>query len=301
MSRESVFALKPRGIGELLDLTFRIYRHRFALFATVGILMGLLNTTVTLLLQAFLNAGGAYPDPNVDPVGFLVGLYTAIPFLLAASLLVYSTGAVVVFAVARGVITGRELKGGRAFATEWKRIPAMFFTAMLSWIVITFGFLFCLLPGIVAAILFSLAVPVALLEHRSPLAAMSRSVELVRNRGPRRIEAENNAVRVLVIGLVTLVVWYALNIFATIPQAAAMSIGMMGGRGMVMTPIGLSPLPMAWMLPLYFVGAVAQGLFLGITLIPWVVLYFDIRVRHEGLDMEEKISDLSARQHNGGA
>lgn len=301
MSRESVFSLKPRGIGELLDLTFRIYRHRFAVFATVGVGMGVLNTATALTLQVAFQAGGAYPDPNLDPVGFLITLYSMLPLLLAASLLIYSTGSSVVFTVVRGVITGRETGAKEALATEWKRIPSMFFTALLSWILILIGCFFCLLPGIAAAILFSMAVPVALLERRSPFSALARSVELIQKRGPRGIVGENNAVRVLVIGLVTLVVWYALNIFSSIPQAAAMSIGMLGDRGMVMTPLGLSPLPMAWMLPLYFIGAVAQGIFLGITLIPWAVLYFDIRVRHEGLDMEEKIHELRARPDRGGA
>ncbi len=299
MSRESVLALKPRGIGEILDLTFRIYRHRFALFATVGVLMGLVNTAAFLVYQRILYGSGIYPNPGVDPIGFLITAYSVFPLFMAAYLVVYSAGATVVFAAVRGVITGREIEGGRALAAGWKRVPSMFFTAVFSWIVILFGALFCLLPGIYAAILFSLAVPVAFLEGRSPLSALGRSVELVRNRGPKGIGADNNAVRVIVIGLVTVVIWYALNVFASIPQAAAMYIGMSGDRGLIMTPIGPSPLPLSWMLPLYFVGAILQGLFLGVTLIPWAALYFDIRVRHEGLDMEERIHALRTGQHDG--
>lgn len=298
MSRESVFSLKPRGIGELLDLTFRIYRHRFALFASVGVLIATLNTAASVIMQLVIYSGDATLDPNIDPVRFMIAFYSVLPVFLAVYLLIYSTGAVIMFSVVRGVITDSEIPWREALAGGWKRIPSMLFTALLSWIAIAFGCVFCLLPGLAVAILFALAVPVAFLEHRSPFSALGRSVELIRKRGPQGMESGNNAVRVVVIGLVTLVVWYALNVFASIPQGAAMYIGL-SSRGMEMTPIGPSPLPMAWMLPLYFVGAVVQGLFIGITLIPWAVLYFDIRVRHEGLDMEEKIHHLGNQAQGG--
>lgn len=298
MSRESVFALKPRGIGELLDLTFRIFRHRFALFASVGVLIAALGAAAGILMQLFIYSGDGALDMNTDPVRFMITFYSALPFFMVAYLLIYSTGAVVMFAVVRGVITGREVEWREALAGGWRRIPSMLFTGILSWIAICFGAVFCLLPGLVVAILFALAVPVAFLESRSPFSALGRSVELIRKRGPQSFGSDNNSVRVAVIGLVTLVVWYALNVFASIPQAAAMYVGM-SSRGLEMTPIGPSPLPMVWMLPLHCVGAIVQGLFIGITLIPWAVLYFDIRVRHEGLDMEEKIHNLGSRAPGG--
>jgi len=298
MSRESVFALKPRGIGELLDLTFRIFRHRFALFATVGVLIAGMGNVAGLGMQLFLYSGDSALDPNADPFRFMIAFYSVLPVFMVVYLLIYSTGAVVMFSVVRGVITGHETGWKEALTAGWRRVPSMLFTAILSWIVIVFGMFLCLLPGLVAAILFALAVPVAFLESRSPFSALGRSVELIRSRGPRGLGSGNNSVRVLVIGLVTLVVWYALNVFASIPQAAAMYIGM-SSQGLEMTPIGPSPLPMVWMLPLHLLGAIVQGLFIGITLIPWAVLYFDIRVRHEGLDMEEKIYNLRSQAPGG--
>ena len=298
MSREPVFALKPRGLGELLDLTFRIFRYRFAVFAKVGVMIAVVNTTAGIFMNLAIYSGDNPLDPNTDPVGFMIAAYTALPIFLLASLLVYSAGATIVFAVVRGVITGNEVDGGKALASGWKRIPSMVLTSILTWIAVMFGAIFCLLPGLYIGILFALAVPVAFLEGRSPFSALGRSLELIRNRGPKGLGSGNNAVRVVVIGLVTTVVWYALNVFASIPQAAAVFIGL-SSRGMEMTPIGPSPLPMTWILPLYFVGAVVQGMFLGIVLIPWAVLYFDIRVRHEGLDMEEKIHELKTRRPAG--
>ena len=85
---------------------------------------------------------------------------------------------------------------------------------------------------------------------------------------------------------------YALNVLSSIPQAIAQAAGVMRGTPTVDTALGPQPMPLSVMLPVYFFGAVVQGVFQPIGVVPWPILYYDVRTRHEGLDLERAIDRL---------
>ena len=63
---------------------------------------------------------------------------------------------------------------------------------------------------------------------------------------------------------------------------------------MVPTAFGSQFLPLAVLLPLQLLASLIQGTFVAIGIIPWTVVYYDIRTRHEGLDLELQAAALAA-------
>ena len=72
---------------------------------------------------------------------------------------------------------------GDLYRTAWQKIWPLVGVALLTGLGVGLGLLLLVVPGMVFAVRWSLAVPVVMLEHESPRAAMRRSRELVRGRG----------------------------------------------------------------------------------------------------------------------
>ena len=72
---------------------------------------------------------------------------------------------------------------GSLYRTAWDKIGALVGVALLTGIGIGLACLLLVVPGLVLAVRWSLAVPVVMLEHAAPRPAMRRSRELVRGHG----------------------------------------------------------------------------------------------------------------------
>jgi hypothetical protein len=80
---------------------------------------------------------------------------------------------------------GGDLGPARAWLAVGLHPGAILWTATLSTLATMAGFLSCVAPGLLAAVGFSLAMPVVLLEHRSGTDALRRSWRLMRVEWPR--------------------------------------------------------------------------------------------------------------------
>jgi hypothetical protein len=69
------------------------------------------------------------------------------------------------------------------YRTAWAKIGALVGVALLTGLGVGLGCLLLLVPGIVLAVRWSLAVPVVMLEHATPRTAMRRSREIVHGHG----------------------------------------------------------------------------------------------------------------------
>ena len=72
--------LRPMSVGELLDLTFSLYRKRFLLFVGIMAIPQLFALAASLAAQAMQITPAASADPN-NPGGVFPAAYTVI-FLL---------------------------------------------------------------------------------------------------------------------------------------------------------------------------------------------------------------------------
>lgn len=226
----------PRTVPEILDASFQLLR---------GYYLPILTATGVLLFPGVL-LGLAVPE--LLWIGSLARVVLA-NFASAATVLIVA-----------GVYLGRDVDGLRAireaFSHGWNLIGA----SVLAGLITVVGFVFCIIPGFLAMLLL-FAVPMAVVvEDRTPVKALERSVDL----------ANDNILRILLTSVTAQI----------IVLAASLGIGVVVGLGVP------------------FLGERAAALADALTILlqpfPAVVstvLYFDIRVRKEGFGMDD-LSDL---------
>lgn len=164
---------RPMGVGDLLDAAFRGYRRFFIpclvaylLFCLPGVAGQAGLTAISTLL------------PEISMNAALLALTMTIPLTILTSLLVGLAEAVCASAVLTGfkggsVTTGNALAGIRG---RWWRLMGL---VCLKSLLIGLGSLLCIVPGIILAINYAVAVPVAVAEDLPVMASLRRSRDLV--------------------------------------------------------------------------------------------------------------------------
>lgn len=281
--------LRPLGVTELVDEPFALLR---ANFRTIVLLAGAALVPLQIAsawLQRGTLGGLGLLEMLEDPLAGQVAAETADPGF-AQALLVEAVAAVTVYAVLDGVLArvavssvlGERLGPGQAVRATLRRWPGLMLLALISGIAVFglagLGVLLVALGGVAGALagglLLVAAVPVGIaayvlllpapvvlaIEGGSPLAALRRSVRLVRHRfWP-------------VLGAVALVLFVSAVVQSSL--AALPSIGTF--------VLGFAE---AW--PLAAVGSIAAGVVVSPYLaLVAVLVYVDARVRTEALDVQ---------------
>jgi hypothetical protein len=272
VSAPAPLRLRPLEVGDLLDETFRTYRRHFLLFAGMSVILaipsaGLQGYSFFALLSNFLQPAnaGQLPDFN-NLVPSLVVL--SIGYVVSMLLSPFSYG-MVLYAACESAL-GHPV-------TVWGALRAVTrrYFALLGYLVLVglMGVMFCLLPlwiwiwvGWVAVL------PVMFIENAGLGAAMGRSWRLVQGRWWRTF----------LILLLVLLVWYL-------------------ARVALEAFIGLANILIGVVVSSYVVLSVTQGaaiivaaLVNPIVQIAIVLLYFDLRVRREALDLFQLAQQVSA-------
>jgi len=296
MHPEQGFELRPRTIGELLDLTFRVYRRGFKVFAVLGIAVTTISVVIGTLIQAMLVDPAIWADlqDQARALGAMGRIYTSILVVLLINIFIYGLGMVAITAAAEDTLLGRPVGAAQSLSKSWRRSVWAGIASVLMLLAALACAMACLLPAIPVLIVLSLTVSLVYLERKGPIEAMRRSFELVAKRGPRALSIDSNWVRIAIVGFVTLIVVYMLSLLASLPVFIASGTAALRGGGMMnQTAFGPQLLPLHLLLPLQLVGAVFHGVFVAIGIIPWTVMYYDIRTRHEGLDLELQAQSLA--------
>lgn len=165
---------------------------------------------------------------------------------------------------------GEDLAPGDAIRAVGRRWWALVIAWLLVHIVEGFGFLLCVLPGLMAMSLFVAVAPVIAVEGKGPIAGMRRSARLIR---PRLFPVLGIAV---LSGMLSSAVGGAIGF---LPQVMGYSIGLkwgwiLLGAGEILAGIVTTPL----------VAIVAT------------LVYFDGRIRNEGLDLQIMAADLAGSE-----
>jgi hypothetical protein len=255
-----VTTLRPLTTAELFDTTFSLYRRHFLLF------VGLVAIPYLFLLPfQILNA------LMTQPFG---GASVGVTLLLALAIVVVSLA---VTAASQGAtlvaVSEVYLDRPTSIAGALSRIRGEIVGLAALMIVIgmftAIGLVLLIVPGILIALRFSLAVPVAVIEQETIRGAMSRSADLT----------EGHRWRILLIWVLFFLLTWVIAAVLGIPVgiATVMSAGV-GGPGIVLP---------GWVLVMNvlssFVASCLAGPFMTIA---FAVLYYDIRVRKEAFDLK---------------
>jgi hypothetical protein len=261
--------MRPLSVGDIVDEAIRLYRGHFRLFLTIGAVIVIPIAVIEVLLLIISQSS----DDLL--VTFLANTLSAI-----AGGLVYLVLAATLMIVASESWFGRALTAQEAFDRAWERFGP------LIGLVIVFGLAIAgmsiTVVGIPFAVFFavawSLALPLVVVERAGIRRALGRSRDLVRGYWWR----------VLGIAVLISIITSIISTFFAIPAM------IFGASTFWMDPTGDLPLSAAVLSTIG--GAAGRIVTAPITFCSWVLLYYDQRIRKEGLDIELALHEMEREQ-----
>jgi hypothetical protein len=252
-------ALRPLTVGELLDRTFFLYRRHFAMFVGIAALPN-------LILLAF----------QLTQI-VISGAVTSLVSMLATLVVYFMTIAVsqgaTIIAVSQ-IQLDRETSVTEAFGAIRSRIYDLAGIIFGMGIRILIGFILLIVPGVYLAIVWSLAIPVAVLEGRNLSESLQRSAELTKgHRG-----------RILVVYFLLLVLVYIVTLLLEVPTMAAVAVWGGGLRGGDVPAWGSIVIALSNFITTSIVGPIVT--------IALSLIYYDERVRKEAFDLQHMMQEI---------
>ena len=169
-------------IGRVISRLFGVLGRNFVAFLMLALLLVGLPTAASSLLQligmlpAFTNSGAA-----ADPTGFNA---VAFAFLPVSWLIGAMANAVLQGAVIHGTVSdlsGRKVTFGEALGTGLRFFLPLVGVGLIAAVCCFFGYLVFIVPGVLLALAWSVAAPVAVTERTGVFGAFARSADLTRN------------------------------------------------------------------------------------------------------------------------
>lgn len=251
--------LRPMGFGEILDVAFTLYRRHFGTFFLTALLP---NLPLALFWMVLGSAAGSADPQQMSGLAGVAGLLVA-PYSVGAAVLVWGA---LVHQGSRAV-TGEEVTLGGGYRRAAGRFFPLLAASIAGGLAIMLGSLAFIVPGILLTIMFFAVFQAVVIEGEGPLAALGRSRELAKD-GWLRIFGIL-FITWLIVFLPTMAIFGGLGFLAALSPGAAQ--GLQGGAvnaGMQTASVVVGALTTPYMVA------------------SLVVLYYDRRVRTEGLDLE---------------
>jgi nitrate reductase NapE component len=236
--------LRPLSTGEVLDVSFGLYRALFVPLLTVALASRAIPAILGIYLQA---AGGFSAHWVMGTVQLFVGIFLSAIGVAATTYIV------------SGAYLGTDVTAGDAIRKALGLVGRLLVLTMMTTLIIGLGMVLLLVPGLILISGLALSTAVLVLETPiSPNDAMNRSWQLTK--GSRW--------KVLLTFLVAV-------LLLVVPM---MAVGMLGVFGSM---VGL------WsdLMPLVLISILEVFIYPFIYIVV-TVLYYDMRVRKEGFDLE---------------
>jgi len=281
----------PSGLslGQIFSRAVELYRPALGplfvgIMLPLAITQGILAAAVAVFQIAM---GSGVPTPGAlvgGGISVAIGVFFAVVIgLIGAGALAHASFSL---AAGRPVMAAESWKQGLRLRV-WG-------TLILSGLGVGVGLVCCLLPGMYAAIVWALALPVVFEESTAYAAALGRSSELA-SFNPQGGIGNDPRLRIFLVFLVSLVCTYALSTMIQLPLIIASFI--VGARA------ASAGNPEAFAMPAYLhwlqvpttVGvSLVQSAFVVFSALAVAILYFDIRGRMEAKDLDSAIDAMGA-------
>ncbi len=273
--------LRPLAIGEMVDGALRLFRSNFLtlikISAMVMVPIAVIQLIATVLVGPVDLQSLTTLDPNAD-IEQLLAPFGSIYAVLGITSVLSMVGSVIVQGASITAFTqayqGQEPEWRTSLRAGIRRFWPLLAATLLITIGSAVGLIFCIVPGVFLFTVWSVAPAALVAEQKGPVAAMSRSGNLVRGRfWP-------------VLGAIFLA--YLLYLVASqVVSALAGVITILGTLNtgtysFIPTVVGSS------------IVSVLASPFLAAMV---TIIYFDLRVRKEGYDLELMAADLQRMSH----
>lgn len=258
--------LRPLNLADILDGAFRLYRANLrAMLAVTALFLVPTQLALSLVMGSVATTGVQFAlDQGAADV--TASIATLVAVSVALTLLVPLASGGVALVAARSYL-GQAVSVREAVTAALRRAGPLLGAWLLVHLVEGLGLLLCVVPGLLAMALLVAVTPVVMVEGAGPVQAMRRSAALLRRR----------MWPVLGIALLSGLIAAAVSVALTTP-AALVSLAVPGG----------------WVVETAWSVAV-EVLVTPFTVIVATLVYFDGRVRTEGLDLEAMVAGVVRR------
>lgn len=266
--------LRPLGVGEIIDVTFRLYRQNFVPMVQIAFFGVIPAQALSLLILL-----SSVPDTTTDVFGnefvdtddwrLVAGSFGSTLVSGLATLIVVAT---ITKSIAHTYVEAAPVDVGASIRETFHRLLPLIGMTVLYYLGVLVGAIPCLVGFFWLSVSWSVAAPALMLEQTGPVGALGRSFRLVRQRWWPTF------------GLLILVFLMRTIVTQLISTPITLASGASSGFG----TFGEGP---SRDLTRFFVAATLAGVIAGVLVTPFhaivkVVLYVDLRVRHEGFDVE---------------
>jgi hypothetical protein len=256
--------IPAKTLGEILSAAFNIYKANASKLLLIVAVVVVPLSFISALFSGVVFAGSKHTvllfGKQVEVIDRSFGLFVAGALVTAVISVIISAAlqAAILRAAAQATI-GDPVDPEESYRFGFKRLGSVFLVSLLVGLAVAGGFILLVIPGIIFLVLFSVSVPVLIVENRRGREAMRRSWNLAKG-----------------------YFWHALGVILV----AAIITGAISG---IITSIGGS----AWVGRWIFT-AVAQILTAPFSALVSVLLYLDLRARSESLSAETLRAELAA-------
>lgn len=261
------------GVGEILDGAFKLYRANFKPIALVALAFSGPVSLVAAFAIRDVNGGlgliDLISDPSLAEESGTFGSASQLVLQAVSTLILLMVGPLIAGVVAKAVATtylGGQLTAGEAVRATWRRFPILLLAKLMVVLSEGVGLLGCIIGAVFIMGLWVVVAPAIVVEGLGPIQGMRRSLRLCSARyWP-----------VLGIALLSALITQTLGgVVGGVPTVIAAFIGY------------------RWGFPLVAIGNVATAVLVEpLTAIIATLVYFDLRIRQEGFDLQIMARDL---------
>jgi hypothetical protein len=263
-------ALRPLTTGELLDRTFSLYRSHFVLFVAIFALPHLCVLAFQCLAFAFRTP----PNLRFDAAAVLMGMFWGFGALVLTLIVSAASQAATVVAVSQ-LHLDRPAGVMDSFSRVKNQVLGVTGLSLAVGFLVGLACILLIVPGVLLALRWSLAVPVKVLENKDVGDSMSRSSQLTQgNRG-----------RIFVIWLLFFILSIGVSLLLQWPIRIAAGIH---------TIFAVQPVASIWQVASLIATFISECLVGPLATIAFSLVYYDERVRKEAFDLQLMMSTLDA-------
>jgi hypothetical protein len=295
---------EPMSIGGILDRTFRLYKNNFVRFITIVAIIQVPITLIMLVSTSLMQRGVSiqptveYEDFSNDEtsnmeettgeeeeVGFedmaWEGSNPTAIILGGIIMIVGGISALLGNMLCQGALTksvsefylGNEITVGQAYKFVLPKLLTLIGAGFLVGLIVWLGFIMCIVPGVIFGLWFALTTPSIIVENLRATKGMSRSKAL----------ASGNLGKIFCVGFLVILITWAISI----PLSWA---GLILSRLLFVK----NYLLVSFINQLF--SLVGQILATPIGAAAFILIYYDLRIRKEGFDLQMLAQAMSSGQ-----
>jgi hypothetical protein len=249
-------ALRPRSATELVDAAFQILRSHYGQLVVCSAI-----AYVPMLLLRLFVIGDTTRFLSGDPSASSRAMLASTVWTMIGSLVTYSLMSAVLVVLTSQAYLGEPVDVGSAVRRVMPRVVRVLVASVIRSVLFIIGFILLLIPGFWVLARYFAVMPAIVLEDTGTLHSFPRSAELSRGR----------KWHILGTLLLVTIIYYLLVLGVSL-------IGTMTGNFVLQTTVSS-------------VGAI---LVYPVVAITEALLYYDARIRSEGLDIELMTGALDA-------